>query len=61
MDLGTFAFHLGCVCAGYVFAVSLEWFVHNIFFHRMGKKKGHRSSSGGESDSDEGEARSHSG
>ena len=42
MDLGTFAFHLGCVCAGYVFAVSLEWFVHNIFFHRMGKKKGSR-------------------
>ena len=42
MDLGSFAFHLGCVCGGYVFAVSLEWFVHNIFFHRMGKKKGSR-------------------
>ena len=40
MDWHTLAFHLGSVAAGYVFAVAMEWFVHNVLFHRMGKRKG---------------------
>jgi hypothetical protein len=40
MDLAELLFQLGQVAAGYVLAVSLEWTVHNLFFHRLGKRKG---------------------
>ncbi len=40
MDWTTFAFHMGSIGAGYIFAVAMEWGVHNVLFHRMGKKKG---------------------
>lgn len=38
----TLAFHAITALAGYVFAVSMEWFVHKYIFHELGKRKGSR-------------------
>jgi len=40
MDALTVGLHLGSIGVGYALSVALEWLVHNLVFHKLGKRRG---------------------